>query len=469
MFSLINYIRDGLHSMYKIVEIIKFAQFTEVTEFITSCIKPIKHNLQEYKLWAEFTKIWHQYDTYQFVYIYQNIPIYFNILTSKLCNQFTLIETLIILDGIICSFHFLYNILLLKLTPRKLSKRAIAVYNEEIVHRYNTLYKLSTIDRYLFYLLIWSSQNLIKYFYNENEFNSSTLYYICILPITLPCIQNNILNMRIYNFYLDYKNIFIKYSMAKISIHFIQQLHPQIEIIQNYHIFIIYKILSLQFVWKIIHNFLFISLLTILRNYESTYYYYKGIKMAYYYNVGYLYNIIPIGDAIYLVNIIIKEKRWKELEKLEVMNAFFVLITNKYDIFNSISGSFLINCQIFIFKAFSLYSLISMFKLLHILSQDFNSFRLWLYISLITISMYLTRNNFKNIITGILIYFLIIIHINDIIITLVIITHKMIYYWLSEVYFYVRNYKNIKKVIKIYDTPSRDVIISKIKDEYIIC
>ena len=462
MFSLINYIRDGLYSIYKIVEIIKFSQFTEVTEFIKSCIKPIKYHLQEYKLWEELKKNLSQYNTHQLIYIYKNI-------TSKLCNQFTLIETLIILDGIICSFHFLYNILLLKLSPRRLSKRAIAVYNEEIVHKYNSLYKLSTIDRYLFYLLIWSSHNLIKYFYNEHKFDSSTLFYISILPITLPFIQNNILNMRIYNFYLDYKQIFVKYSLSKLSIYFIQQLHPQIEIIQNYHIFILYKILSLQFIWKIIHNFLFISLLTILRNYESTYYYYKGIKMAYYYNVGYLYNIIPIGDAIYLVNIIIKEKRWKELEKLEVMNAFFVLITNKYDIFNSISGSFLINCQIFIFKAFSLYSLISMFKLLHILSQDFNSFRLWLYISLITISMYLTRYNFKNIITGILIYFLIIIHINDIIITLVIITHKIIYYWLSEVYFYVTNYKNIKKVIKIYDTPSRDIIISKIKDEYIIC
>jgi hypothetical protein len=465
MFSLINYIRDGLHSMYTIVEIIKFAQFTDIKEYITSYIKPIKHNVQEYIKYTpltEFKKYLSQYDTNQFVYIYKNI-------ISKLCNQFTLIETLLILDGIICSFHFLYNILLLKLTPRKLSKRAIAVYNEEIVHKYNSLYKLSTIDRYLFYFLIWSSHNLIKYFYNEHEYDSSIWFYICILPITLPFIQNNILNMRIYNFYLDYKNIFIKYSLAKMSIHFIQKLHPQIEIIQNYHIFIIYKILSLQFIWKIIHNFLFISLLTILRNYESTYYYYKGIKMAYYYNVGYLFNIIPIGDAIYLVNIIIKEKRWKELEKLEVMNAFFVLIMNKYEIFNSISGSFLINSQIFIFKAFSLYSLISMFKLLHILSQDFNNFRLWLYISLITFSMYLTRCNFKNIITGILIYFLIMIHINDIIITSVIITHKIIYYWFNEVLFYVRNYKNIKKVIKIYDTPSRNVIISKIKDEYIIC
>ena len=348
MFSLINYIRNGLHNMYQVVEIVKFANFTEftkLTEFMSKVedvFNLVKQDLQEYIQYMLGEALKYP----QFVHLYQNIPTNFNIITSKLCSQFTLIETLLISDGIICSVHFLYNILLLKLSPRKLSKRAIAVYNEEIIHRYNTLYKLSTIDRYLFYLLIWFGQNIIKYFY-ENEW-----IYICVLPITVPFIQNNILNIKIYNFYLEYKSIFIKYSLSKISIHFIQQLHPQIEIIQNYHIFIIYKILSLRFIWKIIHNFLFISLLTVLRNYESTYYYYKGIKMAYYYNVGYLFNIIPIGDAIYLVNIIIKEKRWKELEKLEVMNAFFVLITNKYDIFTSISGSFVINCQIFIFKIF---------------------------------------------------------------------------------------------------------------------
>lgn len=468
MFSLINYIRNGLHHMYQVVEIVKFANFTEFTKLteLMSTIKRtfilVKQNLQEIIISEKL-----KYP--QFITLYENIPIYFNILTSKLCNQFTLIETLLILDGIICSIHFLYNILLLKLSPRKLSKRAIAVYNEEIIHKYNKLYKLSTIDRYLFYLLLWFSHNIIKYYYIENDksirFDS---FYICILPITLPLIQNNILSMKIYNWYLEYKHIFIKYSLSKISIHFIQQLHPQIEIIQNYHIFIIYKIVSLQFIWKIIHNFLFISLLTVLRNYESTYYYYKGIKMAYYYNVGYLFNIIPIGDSIYLVNIIIKEKRWKELEKLEVMNAFFVLITNKYDIFNSMSGSFIINSQIFMFKIFSLYSLISMFKLVNILSQDFNNSRLWLYILCITISIYLLKFNFKNIITGILIYFLIMININDIIITSVIITHKIIYYWLNEIYFYIKNYKNIKKVIRIYETPSRDVIISKIKDEYIV-
>lgn len=388
-------------------------------------------------------------------------------LTSKtlidLYSRFALMEFLLLFDGVVCSLYFLREFLILKLSSRKLSKRAIMVYNEEIVDKYNSLYRLSTIDRYIFYLLIYFGYNTINYFYKENQYS-----YLLILPIVLPSIQNSLLGIsfiskRVDN-YLEHKDIFIKYSMSKMSVHFVQQLHPQIEKIQNYHIFIIYKTLSIEFVWKIINNCLFITLLNVLRNYDTTYYYYKGIKMAYYYNVGYLYNIIPLGDAIYLANIIIKEKRWAELEKLEVVNAFFTLVINKYEIFSSFSGSFWINSQMILFQLFSLYSIVSVLKLITIYLSG-----VWLCALLMTIAVYLAKLNIKNIITSILVYFLIIFNINDIIITLVIITHKIIYYWLEEIYFFINNTENVKKVIKMYETPSREAIISKIRDEYIVC
>ena len=232
-----------------------------------------------------------------------------NILTSQslvqIYHRFSLMESLLLLDGVVCSFYFLKDFLLLKLSSKKLSKRAIVVYNEEIVERYNSLYILSTIDRYIFYLIIYLGYNIINYFYNENEYS-----YLLILIITIPYVQNNVLSIgfmnRIIYKYIQNKNMFVKYSISKMSVHYVQHLHPQIEKIQNYHIFIIYRLLSFKFVWSIINNCLFISLLNILRSYDSTYYYYKGIKMAYYYNVGYLYNVIPLSDAIYLVNIIIK-------------------------------------------------------------------------------------------------------------------------------------------------------------------
>jgi hypothetical protein len=390
-----------------------------------------------------------------------------DILTSttlvSIYNRFTLMESLLLVDGVVCSIHFLREFLILKLSSRKLSKRAIMVYNEEIVDKYNSLYKLSTLDRYIFYLLIYTSYNIINYFYIENKYS-----YLLILPIVLPSVQNSILNIgfigRYVNKYLEHKDIFIKYSISKMSVHFVQRLHPQIEKIQNYHIFIIYKILSLEFVWKIINNCLFISLLNILRSYDSTYYYYKGIKMAYYYNVGYLYNVIPLGDAIYLANIIIKEKRWREFEKLEVVNAFFVLVVNKYEIFSSFSGSFWVNSQMILFQFFSLYSIVSVFKLITIYLSG-----VWVCVLLMSLAVYLAKLNFKNIITSLLVYFLIIFNINDLIISLVIVTHKIIYYWLEEIFFFIKNTENVKKVIRMYETPSREAMVSKIRDEYIVC
>jgi hypothetical protein len=388
-------------------------------------------------------------------------------LTSKtlisLYSRFALMESLLLFDGVVCSVYFLREFLILKLSSRKLSKRAIMVYNEEIVEKYNSLYRLSTLDRYVFYLLIYFGYNTINYFYEENQYS-----YLLILPIVLPSIQNSLLGIsfiskRVDN-YIEHKDIFIKYSMSKVSVHFVQQLHPQIEKIQNYHIFIIYKTLSIDFVWKIITNCLFIALLNVLRSYDTTYYYYKGIKMAYYYNVGYLYNIIPLGDAIYLANIIIKEKRWRELEKLEVVNAFFTLVVNKYEIFSSFSGSFWINSQMILFQLFSLYSIVSVLKLITIYLSG-----VWVCALLMTIAVYLAKLNVKNIITSILVYFLIIFNINDLIITLVIITHKLVYYWLEEIYFFVKNTENVKKVIKMYETPSREAMVSKIRDEYIVC
>jgi len=374
-------------------------------------------------------------------------------------DKFSLMESLLLIDGIICSIYFLRDFLILKLSLKKLSKKTVIMSHEEIVNKYNKLYRLSTIDRYLFYLIIYFNYNVINYFYDENRYN-----YIFILLITLPYVQNSLLSIgyigKFVGKYLNNKHIFMKYSFSKMTIHFIQHLHPQIEKIQNYHIFILYKLLSVKFIWTIITNCLFILLLNILRSYDSTYYYYKGIKMAYYYKVGYLYNIIPIQDAIYLVNIIIKEKRWNELEKMEVLNAFFILVINKYELFNSLSGTFSTNLQLVLLQISSLYSIISVFKIINIYISGVS-----LCITLITLSGYLIKFNIKNMITSILLYFLIIFNINDLIITCVIITHKVVYYWLEEIFFFIKNIENLKKVIRIYDS---NIPISKVKEEYVV-
>lgn len=386
----------------------------------------------------------------------------FNPFILKLLSKFTLMESLLILDGFISSIFFLKDFFLLKLSIRD-SYNNESKYKQDILEKYYKLYKLSFIDRYLLYLIIYTSYNTIGYFNKNLNLN----YIIPILLfITLPSIQNCIIYIPILNRfiskYIENKHIFVKYSISKISINFIQNLHPQIEKIVNYHIFIIYKLLTFNFIINIIKNSIFILLLNILRICDSTYYYYKGIKMAYFYKSGYLYNIIPLDNAIYLINIIIKEKRWKELENVEVINGFFTLILNKYGLFAETSSNFITDSNIILLQFLSLWSLVSLLKILNVIS----SISVYILISLVYI--YLLKLSIKNLLTSLILYLLILANFNNLIITVIILINNTIYYCIGELLFFIFNANNIKKVIRMYEVPSKQAIISRVKDEYII-
>ena len=184
--------------------------------------------------------------------------------------------------------------------------------------------------------------------------------------------------------------------------------------------------------------------------------------MAYYYKTGYLYNIIPLDNSIYLINIIIKEKRWNEMQNTEVINAVFSLIFNKYGLFIYTPGNPINNFNLILLQFFSLWSLISLLKIINLLST------ISVFVSLLILYIYLLKFNLKNILTGLLIYSLITSDTNSLVISIVIIISSTIYYFLGEFYFFIFNSSNIKKVIKMYELPSKQAIISKVKDEYIM-
>lgn len=383
-----------------------------------------------------------------------------------LYSRFTLMETMLLVDGLINASYFIKDYLILAVSSNKLTKTVLVKYNDEIVENYNNIYNLNSINRYIFYLIIFFGYNSINYFVTKNQYS-----YLLILLITIPNIQNRILSINYIflpvkkhvDFYVENQKIFIKYSISKLSVQFIENLHPQIDKIQNYHIFIIYRTLNINFVLNILKNMLFIGLLNFLRSTESTYWYYKGIKAAYYHNVGYMYNVLPLDNAIFIANKIIKEKRWKHFDNIEIINAFFVLITNKYDLFNSVSISIFTSIQINCFKLFSLWSLVSLLKMINFMQLISG---IWICIFLITIYTYLAKFNSKNIITSLIVYFLIMFNINDLIITFVIISNKLVYYWLAEVYFFSCNIKNVRKVIKSYEQDTKKYILATANREY---
>lgn len=385
-----------------------------------------------------------------------------NVLYSRL----TLMETMLLVDGLINSMYFIKDYLILTVSSKKLTRKVYIKYNEEIVESYNNIYILSSMNRYFFYLIVFLCYNCINYFIYENQYS-----YLLILLIVFPNIQNKILSInfkfipikKYVNSYVENEKIFIKYSISKLSVHFIENLHPQIDKIQNYHIFIIYRCLNINYVLNIFKNIIFIALLNFLRSMECTYWYYKGIKAAYYHNMGYMYNILPLDNALFIVNKIIKEKRWKHFDNIEIINAFFVLITHKYDLFNSVSISLVTSFQINCFKLFSLWSLVSLLKMINSIRLISN---IWICIFLITVCTYFAKFNTKNIINSLIIYFLIIFNINDLIITLVIICNKLVYYWLAEICFFTYNINNIRKVIKTYEQKTRNNILDNAKNEY---
>jgi hypothetical protein len=389
-------------------------------------------------------EFWSKYSIdYTYTYILNLVQVY---------KKMPLMESLILIDGLISAFVFLKEYIILKVAEKRLNSKRILDSKKDIILHYNKIYILDVYDRYLLYLcifIIYSILNTYEIFYN-NFINISVIF-------ALPFIQNYILKLPLINKYLllhiKNKEIFIKYSIAKVIVQFVEGLHLNIIKIQNYHIFLIYKYISFNYVWSITKTYLFILLLYTLRSYQSLYKYYKAIKLAYYYENSILFNVMPEEMAVDLVNMIIKEKRWDSLIKIEILNAFYVLISQKY----KEETPLLINIQITLFKIFSIWSLVSLCKVLF-----FSIAVNYLYFMIFSYIIIMNSNKFKNIITGIIIYLLLLFNVNDIIITLVIISDKFIYYCLEEFYFFSLNAKNMRKMIKEYSETRR----IDIKKEY---
>lgn len=375
----------------------------------------------------------------------------------------TLMESLLLCDGLICSLIFIKNTTILNLMTN-LSNDKIQQTNfihKKMIEKYNNIYILDVFDRYLLYLVLTCLTVSLP---------QNTLFYLSILA--LPIIQNSIFKIPYINKklkrYVKNKEIFLKYSLSKLTVNFIEQLHISIVPIPNYHIFIIYNTLSLSFLVDICKNVLFLTLLYILRN--NAYIYYKSVKLIYYNNVGFLFNIIPIKDACYLINVVIKEKRWYQLNKIEVINAFYTLILNKYNllVLNSEVIDIKLELQLIMCKIFSLYTVVSLVKTIYNNVTSLCFIILMLFFTLFYITSQKARKSKLQII--IIINLLIIFNINDLIITVIIISNNVINYWLEEIVFFILNIDNVRKVLKVYgnQVKNKDNKIDEIYEKVVI-
>ena len=74
----------------------------------------------------------------------------------------------------------------------------------------------------------------------------------------------------------------------------------------------------------------------------------------------------------------------------------------------------------------------------------------------------------KRYITGLVIYLLLLLNINDLVISVIFICHPIIYYVCEEILFFIRNIYDIKKIMNFYNKGDKRVIKTKnIDNEYI--
>lgn len=403
-----------------------------------------------------------------------SIPLTELLVSSKLNNILTvlnnfiiglpLLESFILIDGTICSLIFLKHYILLKLSERRFSSKIILDYKLDIIKKYNKIYTLYTIDRYLLYFTICLNYSLISRMGFDLDF-----YKFIFILLVFPSVQNRLINISSSSLclYLDNKEIFIKYSISKLIVSSIQNLHNDIDDIKNFNIFIVYSTLSNAYLYDIIKNYLIICLLYFLKTREYLYFYYKAIKTAYLWNTGYNFTEVSLYDSVYLANLIIKEKRWNELSKMEVVNMFYVLINSKF--FSDTNSNIYVSSTILTLQCFSIWSIVSLLKItINYLIMIIPLYYKILF-SIITICMiliYRTREKIKKIITCIIIYYLLIFNINDIIITLVLIGNEIVYYILGELYFFIINIRSIRKVVKVYEKKKKHTIT---ENEFIFC
>jgi hypothetical protein len=315
----------------------------------------------------------------------------------------------ILADGLVHASVFFYNVL---------SQRPV----QEVVKNCTRCYLLDSIERYFLYIVLS--------FVNVLFPNTLLLLLLGVFPhvqnqiLTFSTFRNVVLRVR------EDRIMFVKYVAAKAIFRYIQSLHPNIQHAKNYHIFIIYRVLVHNVIVNCAKATILISFLWILKSSQNTsstyFYYYKIIKYAYYYQSGFLFTNIERTDAIDVINNMICSKRWQNVANPEVVNAIVALSRNRL--------LSVLEHQYYGLKTFAIWSVIGMHRI--------PNFPFVLYAALLFALFHKQRMHVAFVIV------LIVLNVNDILVTFLFLNHKSVHWLLAEFVFFVKNRTDIKTVSK---------------------
>jgi len=354
----------------------------------------------------------------------------------------TLFNGLYIIDGLVNSCYFIIKYITF-LSKLKNNSDNIGHFvrkkQKKIINTSHSLYKLNIIDRYILYALLYFVYQLLYFYYLKIIWASLSII------MSIPFIQNNIKYVSIY---IKYRKIFIKYIISKSIIHYIKKITDNQLVIKHSHIFILYKYLTIDLFYDFLKNATTIYIFYFLHKNTNLYYYYEAIKMAFYYYTKYKFKTIDKHTAIFILNIIIKEKRWVDVSKLEVVNAIYVLSWG-----DSKFKDILMSSQIYILLLSSIISFILFIKYTHFIIKTI------LCICALLYAKFYNKHDYILKYCMIIIYILFVINANEYIILFILLLKDILYYIITELFLFIKERDNIIKMLHF---------LTKNNDNYII-
>lgn len=285
------------------------------------------------------------------------------------------------------------------------------------------LYWLRTIERYILYSVL-SVGVLVS---DDRAWEGFS--YLC----TIPNVQNAIVQFWVTGWkgLRNKERIFTKYTIAKYIVGGIKDLDKGIVHVKNYHIFLLYRHINFKFGMECLKALSTICLFNYLRSNKETYFYYKAIKLSYYYNNEFLFHVLSKDEAIYIVNLIISEKRWKELCRIEVIQAIYTLAVDKY--FDGVDWEYI--------KYFGLYNVLYFSVVWHILCL-IKLFPIW------SAPILLLAKSKRMFWFSVGVYTLALVGVNDLVVTIVWIMQDVFIRFFVDIVFFIQHHKDIMGVIR---------------------
>lgn len=336
----------------------------------------------------------------------------------------TWLKNITIMDGLFCAYQYFKHKVLFdgkSHVQRQLYEKRALTNN----------YLMFTIERYILYTFIYSIKSLCqKLGLGVDTF--SLLAYI----IVIPGIQNALLSKTelVYSF-RKHVTVCCKYITAK-TIYFTLCKRSRVQP-KNMDIFAIYTILNSAVLLDIAKSYLTICAMYIMRSKKMTYYYYKAVKLAYYYSTGYLFNTMDPNDALFIVRHIINNSKWKRVSNIEFIHALYVLGSQDYNSKDTVATIYY-----HVVSFFAVWSCFSFLKAIHSVTSA----------SILLIMWAQDPMCWEKVIKYTLLFMsLVLLGINDFVVTVVYLQYVYIAVFLKEIWFYCKNYKDIERIINYYD------------------